>query len=62
MLMVMLAPAICFAFGMILAGTHSRLSRLDGCALAAGLCPVTLGTFLAVWAVTVLFSMSGLWN
>jgi 1,4-dihydroxy-2-naphthoate octaprenyltransferase len=36
------------------------LSRLDWCALLAALFPVTFGTLLAVWAVKVLFSMSGL--
>jgi hypothetical protein len=62
MLIVIVTPAICFAIGMILVDTrqHSRLSRLDWCALVAALFPVTLGTLLAVWAVKVLFSMSGM--
>jgi hypothetical protein len=62
MLIIMVTPAICFATGLILvdAGKHSRLSRLDWCALLAALFPVTFGTLLAVWAVKVLFSMSGL--
>jgi 1,4-dihydroxy-2-naphthoate octaprenyltransferase len=62
MLIVMVTPAVCFAIGMILVDTrkHSRFSRLDWCALLAALFPVTLGTLLAVWAVRVLFSMSGI--
>ena len=61
MLIVMVTPAICFALGMILVDTRkrARFPRLDWCALLAGVFPVTLGTFLAVWAVKVLFSMSG---
>jgi hypothetical protein len=61
MLIVMVTPATCFASGMILveARKHSRFSRLDWCALVAAFFPVTLGTLLAVWAVKVLFSMSG---
>jgi hypothetical protein len=61
MLIVMVTPAMCFAHGMILADArkHSRFSRLEWCALATAFLPVTLGTLLAVWAVKVLFSMSG---
>ena len=61
MLMVMVTPAICFCIGIILVDTrkHSRFSRLAWGALLAGLLPVSLGTLLAVWAVKVLFSMSG---
>jgi hypothetical protein len=61
MLIVMVVPAICFAIGMILldARKRARFSRLDWCALLAGVFPVTLGTLLSVWAVKVLFSMSG---
>jgi hypothetical protein len=61
MLIVMVTPAICFASGMILvdARKHSQFSRLEWCALGAAFFPVTFGTLLAVWAVKVLFSMSG---
>ena len=61
MLIVMVTPAICFAIGMILVDSRKRtpFSRLDWCALLTGVFPVTLGTFLAVWALKVLFSMSG---
>ncbi len=61
MLTVMVSPAICFASGMILMGAvkHAPFSRLERCALMAGLWPVTLGTVLAAFAVKALFSMSG---
>jgi len=57
----MVAPAICFAGGLMLvdARKHSRFSRLDWCALVGAFCPVTLGTLLAVRAVKVLFSLRG---
>ena len=57
MLVVVVAPAISFATGMILVGTrqHSRFSRLDWGALVAALFPVTLGTLLAVWTATSCF-------
>ena len=60
-LIVMVIPALCFAIGVILVDRRkrTRFSRLDWCALMAGVFPVTLGTFLAVWAVKVLLSMSG---
>lgn len=50
MLMLMITPPICFAVGIDLVNTRkqSRLSRFDWCALAAGVLPVTLGSFLAV--------------
>ena len=46
---------------MILVDTrkHSRFSRLVWGALLAASLSVSLGTLLAVWAVKVLFSMSG---
>ena len=61
MLILMVTPATCFSIVLILVdtGKHSRLSRLDRCALAAAFVPVTLGTVLVVRAVKVLFSMSG---
>jgi hypothetical protein len=60
MLMLMVTPAICFAIGMMVLDTrkHSRLSRLGWCALVAAFFPVTLGTWLAVWAVKELLLMS----
>jgi hypothetical protein len=61
MLIVTVTPAICFGMGIILvAGSkRSEFSRLEWCALVAGLFPVTFGTALAVWAVKTLFTMSG---
>lgn len=62
MLAVIATPAVCFAGGMILveARKHSRLAALERWAMAAIFMPVTMGTLLSVWAVTVLFRMSGL--
>jgi hypothetical protein len=60
-LIMMVTPAVSFGTGMILvdARKHSQFSLLEWCALAAGFFPVTLGTLLTVWAVKVLFRMSG---
>jgi hypothetical protein len=62
MLAVMVTPAVCFAGGMILfeARKQSRFTVIEWWALAAILLPVTVGTLLSVWAVKVLFGMSGL--
>jgi hypothetical protein len=61
MLTVMLTPAICFSGVLILsdARKRSQSSRLEWCALAVAILPVTFGTLLAVWAVKGLFAMSG---
>ena len=61
MLTVTLTPAICFAGGMILvdARKHRQLGMIEWWALAAALLPVTLGSLLSIWAVKVLFTMSG---
>ena len=61
LLVVLVTPAICFASGLILTdgGKRRRFSRLERCALLAGVFPVSLGTLLAVWTVKVLLSMSG---
>jgi hypothetical protein len=61
MLILMVAPVICFSSGMILvnARKHSRFSQLEWCALVAAFFPITLGTLLALWAVKILFLMSG---
>ena len=57
MLIVMVAPAICFSICIELVNTRqqSRLSRFDWYALVAAFFPVILGSLLAVWAVKVLF-------
>jgi hypothetical protein len=62
MLAVIVTPAVCFAGGMILfeARKHSRFTMMEWWALAAIFLPVTVGTLLSVWAVKVLFGMSGL--
>ena len=61
MLTLLVTPAVCFSIGIILIDTrrHSRFSRLVWSALLSALLPVSLGTLLAVWAVKVLFTMSG---
>jgi len=61
MLIVLVSPAISFAIGLILvdARKHSAFTRLEWVALITGLLPVSLGTLLAMWAVRVLLSMSG---
>lgn len=61
MLILMVTPAICFSSVLILVDhrKHSPFSRLAQFALGAAFFPVTLGTVLAVWAVKVLFAMSG---
>jgi hypothetical protein len=61
MLAVVLTPALCFACGLILAEQHRRRSPglVERWALLAAFLPVTAGTLLSVWAVRVLFSMSG---
>lgn len=61
MLAVVLTPALCFACGLILADQHRRrpLGLVERWALVAAFLPVTAGTLLSVWAVRVLFSMSG---
>ena len=60
-LIVMISPASCFACGMILmnARRHYRFTLIEWWALLSAFCPVTVGTLLAVWAVRVLFAMSG---
>jgi hypothetical protein len=62
MLAVIVTPAVCFAGGMIMfeARKHSRFTVIEWWALAAIFLPITLGTLLSVWAVKVLFGMSGL--
>jgi cytochrome bd-type quinol oxidase subunit 2 len=61
MLLLLVTPAVCFSISIILvdARKHSRFSALVWSALLAALLPVSLGTLLAVWAVKVLFTMSG---
>jgi hypothetical protein len=61
MLTLLVTPAVCFSIGIILIDTrkHSRFSGLVWSALLSALLPVSLGTLLAVWAVKVLFTMSG---
>ena len=63
MLTVVLTPAICFAGCMILVDKRRNkqqpFSPMELWALAAAFLPVTMGTLLSVWAVKVLFSMSG---
>jgi hypothetical protein len=61
LLTVVIAPAICFAGCMILVDQRKRqpFGPIEWWALAAAFLPVTLGTLLSVWAVKVLFSMSG---
>ena len=61
MLLLMVTPAVCFSIGILLVDSrkHTRLTRLVWGALLAALLPVTLGTVMAVWAVKVLFMMSG---
>ena len=62
MLAVIVTPAVCFAGGMIMFGARkdSRFTVIEWWALVAIFLPVTLGTLLSVWAVKVLFEMSGL--
>ena len=57
MLIIMVAPAVCFSFSTVLANTckSSRISRLDRCALVVAVFPLTFGSLLAMWAVKVLF-------
>ena len=57
MLIIMVTPAVCFSFSTVLVNTRksSRISRLDRCALVAAVFPITLGSFLAMCAVKVLF-------
>jgi hypothetical protein len=61
MLTVVLTPTICFAGGMILVELRKQqpFTLMEWWALAAAFLPVTLGTLLSIWAVKVLFSMSG---
>ena len=61
MLTAVIAPAICFAGCMILVDQRKQqpFGLIEWWALAAAFLPVTLGTVLSVWAVRVLFSMSG---
>ncbi len=61
MLLLLVTPAVCFGIGIALVDTrkHSKFSGLVWGALVAALLPVSLGTWLAVWAVKVLFAMSG---
>ena len=62
MLMLMLTPAVCFSIGIIITDTRKRspFSPLVWCAFLAASLPVSLGTLLAVWAVKMVFSMSGI--
>ena len=57
MLIIILAPAVCFSFSIVLANTSktSRISRLERCALVAAVFPITLGSLLAMWAVKMSF-------
>jgi hypothetical protein len=57
MLIIMVTPAACFSFSTVLVNARksSRISRLDRCALVTAVFPVTLGSFLSMWAVKVLF-------
>jgi len=59
MLIVTVAPAICFSGVLILVDQErrSRLSPLDCCALAAASLPTVLGTVLAFWVIKGLLSM-----
>ncbi|MBI1839332.1 MAG: hypothetical protein HYR88_00575 [Verrucomicrobia bacterium] len=59
MLMVMIAPPSCFAFGMGLMGARkgSGLSLLDRWALRAAVLPVTVGTVLSIWAAKEVMSL-----
>ncbi len=63
MLAVVLTPAICFSGCMILVDrckqNPQQMTPMELWALAAAFLPVTLGSLLSVWAVRVLFSMSG---
>lgn len=62
MMIVTVAPAICFTIGGILLNSRpsSGFSWLDRCALMAAFLPVTLGSILAIWVVKILFAMIGL--
>jgi len=57
MLILMVAPALCFSMVYVVVDTRKRLqlSRLDRCALAVAFFPVALGSLLAVWVVKSLF-------
>lgn len=63
MLTVVLTPAICFVGCMILVDKRKhkqqQFTPMEWWALAAAFLPVTMGSLLSVWAVKVLFSMSG---
>ncbi len=63
MLTVVLTPAICFVGVMILVDKRRHKQKpftlMEWWALAAAFLPVTLGSLLSVWAVKVLFLMSG---
>ena len=63
MFAVVLTPAICFSGCMILVDQRKQkpqqMTPTELWALAAAFLPVTLGSLLSVWAVRVLFSMSG---
>jgi hypothetical protein len=63
MLAVVIMPTICFSGCMILAGPgegkREPFDLIEWWALAAAFLPVTLGSLLSVWAVKVLFWMSG---
>jgi len=62
MLTVVITPTICFAGCLILVDQRKRqpFSLIEWWALMAAFLPVTLGTLLSVWAVKVLFWMSGI--
>ncbi|HWI58405.1 MAG TPA: hypothetical protein VNZ22_14365 [Bacillota bacterium] len=61
MLILLVAPAMCCAMGIILvkAPRPARASRFYWYALGAASLPVTLGTVLAVWAVKGSLAMAG---
>lgn len=61
MLTVVVTPAVCFAGCIMLAELRRRreFTMIEWWALASAFIPVTVGTLLSVWAVRVLFLMSG---
>jgi hypothetical protein len=61
MVIMMITPAVCFAGCMLLVEKRKLqpFAFIEWWALASAFLPVTLGSLLSVWAVKVLFSMSG---
>lgn len=57
MMLLLIVPSICFSIMLVLVDRWKRPghTRLDTCALAAGIFPITLGTLLAGWVVKALF-------